>query len=210
MHEYKKLDVLINNAGVMACPYSKTNNGFEIQMGVNHLGHFALTGLLMPLLKTTEDSRVVATSSIAHKSGNIDFNDIHWETREYKAGKAYSDSKLANLYFAYELVRKNKTDSTYPIITAAHPGVTSTELRRHSFLWNILNPLFCQSVEKGILPTLRAVVDLNAVSGDYFGPSWFMEAKGYPVIATSNELSHDLENAKRLWNISEQLTWVTY
>jgi NAD(P)-dependent dehydrogenase (short-subunit alcohol dehydrogenase family) len=99
---YDRLDILINNAGVMACPFSKTQDGFEIQMGTNHLGHFALTGLLMPLLRKTKKSRIVATSSIAHKQGDIDFEDINWEKRDYVTGKAYGDSKLANLYFVYE------------------------------------------------------------------------------------------------------------
>jgi NAD(P)-dependent dehydrogenase (short-subunit alcohol dehydrogenase family) len=155
----------------MACPYSKTKDGFEIQMGVNHLGHFALTGLLMPLLISTPDSRVVATSSIAHKSGNIDLDDINWEKREYKTSNAYGDSKLANLYFAYELARKYKENSNIPLVTAAHPGWTSTQLQRHSLFYRVLNPFFSQNVEKGVLPTLRAAIDMNAKSGDYFGPS---------------------------------------
>jgi NAD(P)-dependent dehydrogenase (short-subunit alcohol dehydrogenase family) len=102
--DYPALDILINNAGVMMCPYSKTKDGFEIQMGTNHLGHFALTGLLLPLLKSTPGSRIVATSSIAHKTGNINFEDLNWESRKYNTNKAYSDSKLANLYFMYEPV----------------------------------------------------------------------------------------------------------
>ena len=128
--DYKKLDILINNAGVMMCPYSKTKDDFEIQMGINHLGHFALTGLLMPLLLSTKDSRIVVTSSIAHKQGNIDFTDINWEKRKYKTGKAYGDSKLANLYFTYELERRYKGNPNAPIITASHPGWTKTELDR--------------------------------------------------------------------------------
>lgn len=208
--EYDTLDILINNAWVMACPYSKTKDGFEIQMGVNHLGHFALTGLLMPLLKLTEWSRVVATSSMAHTSGNIDFDDIHWETREYKTGQAYSDSKLANLYFAYELTKKYKKDSSYPIVTAAHPGFTSTNLAKDSFLFRLLTPLLSQKVEMWVLPTLRAAVDVDATSWDYFGPSWFMEARGFPKLVSSNEMSHNEENAKKLWNLSEQLTGVIY
>ncbi len=208
--DYKQLNVLINNAGVMMCPYSKTKDGFEIQMGVNHLGHFALTGLLMPLLKATEGSRVVATSSVGHRSGNINFEDIHWESRTYKTSNAYGDSKLANLYFAYELARKHKNDTNFPMVTAAHPGYTATELQRHSLFWKALNPLLSQNVEMGVLPTLRAATDLNATVGAYYGPSGFLEMKGFPEVVTSNKMSHNLENAKKLWDLSEQLTAINY
>ena len=208
--DYKKLDILINNAGIMMCPYSKTKDGFEIQMGTNHLGHFALTGLLMPLLKSTKDSRIVATSSIAHKQGNIDFTDLNWEKREYKTTKAYSDSKLANLYFAYELQRKYKNDSDAPKITIAHPGWTKTELDRHSGLAKFIGNMVAQTVEMGTLPSLRAATDLNANSGDYFGPKGMMEMRGYPVKVKSTELSHELEPAKKLWDLSEQLTNIKY
>ena len=204
------VDVLINNAGVMMCPYSKTEDGFEIQMGTNHLGHFALTGLLMPLIKNSEDGRIVMTSSIGHRSGDIDFEDFNWEKRKYKTTKAYGDSKLANLYFMYELSRKLKGETNPPIITAAHPGWTSTDLQRHSLFFRVLNPIFSQKVSGGVLPTLRAAVDPDAKSGDYFGPSGFQEMKGNPMIVKSNEMSHNMENAKRLWAISEELTAVKY
>ena len=207
---YSQLDILINNAGVMACPFSKTEDGLEIQMGVNHLGHFALTGHLMPLLKKTKASRIVATSSIAHRQGDIDFDDINWETRKYVTGKAYGDSKLANLYFAYELARKLKGDSDAPMVTAAHPGWTSTDLQRHSLLFRVLNPIFSQTVEFGVLPTLRAAIDDNAQAGDFFGPSGFMEMKGSPVVVKSNEMSCNEANAKRLWDLSEKLTGIRY
>ena len=117
-----RIDVLINNAGIMASPFARTKDGFEIQMGTNHLGHFALTGLLMPLLMKTRASRVVATSSIVHSQGIIDFSDINWKESEYNTGNAYGDSKLANLYFAYELSRKLKKETNAPVVTAAHPG----------------------------------------------------------------------------------------
>jgi NAD(P)-dependent dehydrogenase (short-subunit alcohol dehydrogenase family) len=207
---YDRLDILINNAGVMACPFSKTTDGFEIQMGVNHLGHFALTGHLMPLLKKTKDSRIVATSSIAHRQGNINFDDINWADREYATGKAYGDSKIANLYFTYELARKLKGDPNAPKVTAAHPGWTSTDLQRHSLVFRILNPIFSQKVENGVLPTLRAAVDEDAKSGDYYGPAGFQEMKGAPVVVKSNELSHNEANAKRLWEVSEKMTGVKY
>lgn len=209
-NKYDRLDILINNAGVMMPPYSKTADGFEIQMGVNHLGHFALTGLLMPILKATDQARIVATSSIAHRQGNINFEDIHWEERDYKTGQAYGDSKIANLYFAYELARKLKGESNAPLVTAAHPGWTTTELQRHSTFFKVLNPIFGQSVEKGTLPTLRAAIDPDAEPGDYFGPSGFMEMNGYPKVVGSNALSQDGDKARQLWTLSEALTDVHY
>ena len=207
---YDHLDILINNAGVMACPFSKTEDDFEIQMGVNHLGHFALTGLLMPILKKTKDARIVATSSIAHRQGKIDFEDINWEKRKYVTGKAYGDSKIANLYFAYELTRKLKGDENAPRVTAAHPGWTSTDLQRHSLMFRVLNPIFSQNVENGTLPTLRAAIDDNAQSGEYYGPGGFMEMKGAPVAVKSNDLSYNEGNAKLLWDLSEKMTGIKF
>jgi NAD(P)-dependent dehydrogenase (short-subunit alcohol dehydrogenase family) len=207
---YNQLDILINNAGIMMCPYSKTEDGFEIQMGVNHLGHFALTGLLMPLLKQTKKSRVVATASIAHKSGNINFEDINWEKRKYATTKAYSDSKLANLYFAYELARKLKNEPNAPMIVAAHPGWTKTELDRHSGVVAFLSNMIAQTAEMGTLPTLRAAVDADLKSGDYIGPVKFMEMRGYPVVVKSNAMSYDTTKAKQLWDMSEEMTGVKY
>ncbi|MDO7609858.1 MAG: SDR family NAD(P)-dependent oxidoreductase, partial [Crocinitomicaceae bacterium] len=136
LSKYERLDVLINNAGIMMCPYSKTSDGFEIQMGTNHFGPFALTGLLMPILRETEGARIVSTSSLAHLGGNINFNDIHWEARKYKTNKAYSDSKIANLYFTYEMARRNKNISGFPTVVTAHPGWTKTDLLKHSFMLN--------------------------------------------------------------------------
>lgn len=207
---YSKLDVLINNAGIMMCPYSKTKDGFEIQMGTNHFGHFALTGLLFDLLRKTKGSRIVATSSLAHKQGNIDFKDINWEQRQYKTGKAYGDSKLANLYFAYELARKYKGDSTAPVVTISHPGWTKTELDRHSGVARFIGDIVAQTVQMGTLPTLRAATDVSAKSGDYFGPSKIMEMRGHPVLVKSNKLSKNEGNAKTLWNISEKLTGINF
>tara|TARA_B110000305_G_C19449889_1_gene647250 strand:- start:1018 stop:1917 length:900 start_codon:yes stop_codon:yes gene_type:complete len=208
--EFETIDVLINNAGVMMCPYSTTEDGLEIQMGTNHFGHFALTGLLMPLIKKSDDGRVVVTSSIGHRSGDIDFEDINWLNRKYKTTKAYGDSKLANLYFMHELSRKLKEENNPPIIAAAHPGWTSTDLQRHSLFFRVLNPIFSQKVVGGVLPTLRAATDPEAKSGDYFGPSGWQEMKGNPMIVKSNEMSHNAENAKKLWVVSESLTGVKY
>jgi NAD(P)-dependent dehydrogenase (short-subunit alcohol dehydrogenase family) len=171
LSDYKRLDILINNAGIMMCPYSKTKDGFEIQMGTNHLGNFALTGLLMPLLLQTANSREVATSSVAHRAGNINFKDINWESRKYNKNKAYSDSKLANLYFTHELTRKFNGIDGSPTFTSAHPGFTKTELDRHSGIAQVIGNLIAQKVYIGTLPTLRAASDSQAKSGDYFGPS---------------------------------------
>lgn len=209
--DYRNLDILINNAGVMMTPYSKTKDGFEIQMGTNHLGHFALTGLLMPLLLNTKNARVVATSSIAHKQGDINFDDMNWESRDYSSSKAYSDSKLANLYFTSELVKKYKGNKNSPIFTTAHPGGTNTELGKHmNGFMRLLFKLITQKVEMGTLPTLRAATDLDAKSGDFFGPNKFYEMKGFPVIVQPNKMAKNEANAKRLWDVSEELTGVKY
>lgn len=208
--DYNSLDILINNAGVMMCPYSKTKDGFENQMGTNHFAHFALTGLLMPLLIRTKGSRIVATSSLAHKQGKIDFTDINWEKRDYKASQAYGDSKLANLYFAYELKRKYENNPEAPTIAVSHPGWTKTELDRHSGLAQFMGNIVAQTVQMGTLPTLRAATDVNVESGDFFGPSKLMEMRGNPILVKSNSMSHNLENAKTLWELSEKLTGVKY
>ncbi len=208
--DYDRLDLLINNAGIMMCPYCKTRDGFEIQMGTNHLGHFALTGLLMPLLKATEGSRIVALSSSAHALGNIDLSDLNWETRNYNTQRAYGDSKLANLYFTYELARRLESNGNNPRVTAAHPGWTATDLQRHVGFMRFLNTFFAQSVEMGALPTLRAAFDDGAKQGDFFGPEGIFHMRGYPVAHDSSRLSHDRELAKRLWDTSEELTNVRF
>ena len=179
-------------------------------MGTNHLGHFALTGQLMPLLKQTPNSRIVNTSSMAHKSGNIDFEDFDWTKRKYKTMQAYSDSKIANLYFTYELVNRLKGQGNAPLVTCAHPGWTKTELDRHSGFAAFLGNAIAQTVQIGTLPTLRAATDLGAKSNDYFGPSGFMEIRGNPVIVKSNARSHDEKAAKRLWNLSEEMTGIKF
>ena len=210
LEDYKNLDILINNAGIMMCPYSKTKNGFEIQMGTNHLGPFALTGLLMPLLMSTKNARIISTSSVAHNQGDIDFTDINWEKRKYNTSKAYSDSKLANLYFSYELKRRLENVENPPLVVTAHPGGTKTDLARHSGIFNVFMNLLFLPVEKGVLSTLRAATDVNAKSGDYYGPGGFMQVRGFPELVQSSKMSHNLTNAKRLWELSEQLTGVQY
>jgi NAD(P)-dependent dehydrogenase (short-subunit alcohol dehydrogenase family) len=210
LEDYKNLDILINNAGIMMCPYSKTKNGFETQMGTNHLGPFALTGLLMPLLMSTKNARIVSTSSVAHNQGDIDFTDINWEKRKYNTNKAYSDSKLANLYFSYELKRRLENVENPPLVVTAHPGGTKTDLARHSGIFNVFMNLLFLPVVKGVLSTLRAATDVNAKSGDYYGPGGFMQVRGFPELVQSSKMSHNLTNAKYLWDLSEQLTDVQY
>lgn len=208
--KFSKLDLLINNAGVMIPPYSKTKDGFELQFGTNHLGHFALTGLLIDLLKSTQDSRIVNVASTAHKYGNIDFSDLNWEKRKYKAWRAYGDSKISNLYFTYELKRKLEEEKSHIKITAAHPGWTATELQRHSGIFEFMNGFFAMRPWQGALPTLRAATDDAAQSGDYYGPDGWQEWRGYPKKVMSNLLSYDKNIAAKLWEVSESLTGIKF
>src|SRR6266699_334165 len=208
--KYPRLDRLINNAGVMVPPYSKTVDGFELQFGTNHLGHFALTAGLMSLLQETKGSRIVNVASSAEKFGRLNFDDLTWEKRQYKALRAYRDSKIANLYFTYELNRRLKGSGSEVIITAAHPGWTATELQRHASITGFLNDFFAQDISMGALPTLRAAYDKEAHGGEYYGPSGFMELRGYPVQVSSNKLSKDQTIAARLWKVSENLTGVLF
>jgi NAD(P)-dependent dehydrogenase (short-subunit alcohol dehydrogenase family) len=210
MEDYDRLDILINNAGIMFGPYSKTVDGFENQFGTNHLGHFALTGLLMPLLKKIEGSRIVVLSSLGHTMGKLDFKDLNWEARKYDTQKAYGDSKLANLYFTYELARRLKREGDHPRITAAHPGWTATDLQRNSAFMSGMNRFFAQRVHMGVLPTLRAAFDENAKAGEFYGPSRLMNMRGYPVAHSSNKLSYDETIAKELWKCSEEMTGIKF
>ena len=207
---YSQLDLLINNAGVMIPPYSKTADGFELQFGTNHLGHFALTGGLLEVLTKTKDARIVNVSSGAHKIGNLDFDDLTWEKRGYSSWKAYGDSKIANLYFTFELNKKLKAHNFDTLVTAAHPGWTATELQRHTGIVEFLNGIFAQNVSMGALPTLRAAFDENAVGGAYFGPDGLMEMWGYPVKVEPNNWAKDGKIAEKLWTVSEELTGVKY
>jgi len=214
---YSNLDVLLNNAGIMATPYFKTKDGFEAQLGTNHLGHFALTGLLLDRIKDTPGSRVVNVSSMAHKSGKIDFNDLMFEIdRKFKTMKAYGQSKLANLLFTYELQRyfeKNKIES---ISLAAHPGGSNTRLAGHleeSGFMKVVSKVLrgiMQSAAIGALPQIRASIDPNVKGGEYYGPGGIGEIAGYPVLVNSTPASHNIEDAKKLWDVSEKLTGVTY
>ena len=207
---YSRLDLLINNAGVMMPPYSKTTDGFELQFGTNHLGHFALTGLLIDLIKDTPGSRIVNVSSSAHHYGELDFDDLNWENRPYKKMKTYGDSKIANIYFTYELQRRLDVNGSKTLVTAAHPGWTATELQRHVGLLSFLNNFFSQDITMGALPTLYAAVAEDVQGGDYYGPSGWKEMRGYPKKVQSNELSHDKKIAQKLWEVSEDLTGITF
>ncbi|GAP63946.1 hypothetical protein ARMA_2369 [Ardenticatena maritima] len=208
--QYDRLDVLVNNAGIMAPPQRMTTkDGFEIQFGVNHLGHFALTGLLIGRLLATPKSRVVTVSSGAHRFGTINFDDLNWE-RSYSPWKAYAQSKLANLLFTFELQRRLEAKGAETIAVAAHPGYTNTNLQRYTRSFSLLNKLLAQSPEMGALPTLYAATMPDVRGGDYFGPDGFMEMRGYPKRVQAKPEAYDPETARRLWEVSEQLTGVAY
>jgi NAD(P)-dependent dehydrogenase (short-subunit alcohol dehydrogenase family) len=207
---YDRLDLLINNAGIMMPPYGKTAQGFETQIGVNHLGHFALTGWLLDLLLQTPGSRVVTVSSTSHRFGEIDFEDLHWENKDYRRNAAYGQSKLANLLFTYELQRRLTATGKETLATAAHPGWTATNLQAHAGLFRFLNPFFAQKPPMGSLPTLYAATAPDVNGGDYFGPDGFMEARGYPKEVRSNDRSYDEAVAARFWEVSEELTDVRF
>jgi NAD(P)-dependent dehydrogenase (short-subunit alcohol dehydrogenase family) len=215
---FGNLDLLINNAGVMMPPYGLTKDGYELQFGTNHLGHFALTGLLMPQLLATPGSRVVTVSSNGHRAGRINFDDLN-SARQYRRMAAYGQSKLANLMFTYELQRRLAAAKAQTIAVAAHPGTARTDLTRHmSALSNAamgprfssLNSWFVQDAPMGALPTLRAATDPAAVGGTYYGPGGFGQLTGYPVVVTSTTRSHNRQAQRRLWAESEQLTGITY
>jgi NAD(P)-dependent dehydrogenase (short-subunit alcohol dehydrogenase family) len=208
--QYDRLDMLINNAGIMVPPYGKTAQGFETQIGVNHLGHFALTGLLLELLLHTPQSRIVTVSSIAHQFGQIDFDDLHWERKAYQPNPAYGQSKLANLLFTYELQRRLTAAGKDTVAVAAHPGWTETNLQQHSGLATFFNPFFAQPQPMGALPTLMAATDPDVRGGEYYGPGGFMKMRGYPTKVDSNDQSKDQAVAARLWQVSESAVGVTY
>jgi NAD(P)-dependent dehydrogenase (short-subunit alcohol dehydrogenase family) len=208
------IDLLINNAGVMYTPESTTVDGFELQMGTNHLGHFALTGLLLPRLLDTPNSRIVTVSSVGHKiRSKIDVDDLAG-TDGYDRVGAYGRSKLANLLFTYELQRRLATAGATTAALAAHPGLSDTELIRNSpkFLqWGefLFRPI-AQSAERGALPTLRAATDPTARGGQYYGPDGIGEARGNPKIVESSNRSHDADLQRALWEKSVEMTGVDY
>ena len=207
---YARLDLLINNAGVMTPPFSKTKDGFELQFGTNHLGHFALTAHLLDILTNTVGARIVNVTSSAHRLGGLNFDDLAWEKRRYKAIRAYSDSKLANVYFTFELDRKLKENNFDLLTTAVHPGLTTTELSRHGGLMDYVTRFFGQDVSMGALTVLRAATETELKGGEFFGPDDFLELGGYPVKIKPSKLSKDENIADKLWAVSEKLTGVKF
>jgi NAD(P)-dependent dehydrogenase (short-subunit alcohol dehydrogenase family) len=211
--DYDRINLLINNAGVMYAPKSTTKDGFELQFGTNHLGHFALTGLLLDRLLPVAGSRVVTVSSIGHRiRADIHFDDLQWD-HSYNRVSAYGQAKLANLLFTYELQRRLAPLGT-TIAVAAHPGGSNTELMRHlpgwaAALYPVLAPLF-QDPSMGALPQLRAATDPAVHGGQYYGPDGFGQTRGYPKVVGSSKKSHDAERQRRLWTVSQELTAVTY
>ena len=205
------IDLLINNAGVMVPPLGRTADGFETQFGTNHLGHFALTNLLLEHVT----GRVVVVASGAHRFGAIDFDDLQWERKPYKAWRAYGQSKLANLLFTAELQRRLTAAGSPVLATAAHPGYAATNLQFHSGrgwfdrLNVVSNRLIAQDDNGGALPTLYAAV-ADVPGNSYAGPSGFMELRGAPKLVTRTSAAEDMDVARRLWDVSEQLTGVSF
>jgi NAD(P)-dependent dehydrogenase (short-subunit alcohol dehydrogenase family) len=201
------VDLLINNAGVMAPPLTRTTEGFELQFGTNHLGHFALTNLLLERVT----GRIVTVSSTGHRFGSIDFDDLNWQGKPYNAWRAYGQSKLANLLFTAELQRRLSAAGSAVLATAAHPGYAATSLQFHSqrrvldLIGALGNRLFAQSAEGGALPTLYAAV-ADIPGNSFAGPGGFMEQRGAPKLVGRSRAAQDMDVARRLWDVSEELT----
>lgn len=216
-----KLDLLVNNAGVMAVPFQKTADGFEMQIGTNHFGHFALTGLLLGALKAADGARIVNLASLAHRwTARMDLDDPNFERRHYFKWDAYGKSKLANLLFTFELVRRLPSAAPNVIAVAAHPGYASTNLQfvgpqiEGSVIGRVMmqigNSLLGQSAAMGALPSLYAATAPDVASGDYFGPDGFQQIHGYPVKVGCRKAARDPETASKLWALSERLTGVKF
>lgn len=209
---YPRLDILINNAGLMAVDQARTEDGFEMQLGVNHLGHFALTAHLLPLLLAAPAARVVAVSSVGHRPGTIDFDDLMFERRRYDRWRAYFQSKLANLLFIVELERRFRLAGTPAKALAAHPGASGTDLGREGT--GITNALLRpysrlgQPARIGALPIVRAATDPGAKGGEFYGPQFILA--GHPVLETPSRRARDRQVALRLWEESERLTGVRF
>ena len=212
--KHNRLDVLINNAGIMVPPYIKTEDGFESQMASNYFGHFLLTGLLLNTIIKTPNSRIVPVASIAHKKGKINFENLNFE-KKYSPTAAYRQSKLACLMFSYELQRRLEKAGLKTLSVAAHPGVSITDIGRNvpKWMYNIalpFMPLVTHTPDKGALPIVYAALGADVNGGDYFGPKGFLEMFGKTGKADSTPLSLNEEIAKRLWDISEELTGIKY
>lgn len=225
-HLDEPLDLLINNAGIMATPYAQTVDGFEAQMGINHLGHFALTALLWPALKENANSRIVNVSSSAHRLGRLvtaDESEINVSKDRYRAWPVYGNSKLANLLFTLQLNKNLKAAKATQTVTCAHPGFSNTNLQagimrgRQGFLKevgsvfiNFGNSLMAQSAQMGALPQIYAAVNPDLTNGEYIGPDGAFEAKGYPKIVASSANAQNAEVAQNLWLTSEKLTGIKF
>lgn len=216
---FQTLDILVNNAGVMAIPFRRTAQNLEMQFGTNHLGHFALTGLLLPAILAAPNARVVTVSSGLHQRGKIEFDNLDG-TKKYNRGAAYASSKLANLLFAYALQRRFEQANTRAISVGCHPGYAATNLQSagprmdgnkfNERMMQVANRLFAQSSAMGALPLLYAATAPDVNGGDYIGPIGMMGMRGYPGKARSSELSHNVALAEKLWQVSEELTQVQY
>jgi NAD(P)-dependent dehydrogenase (short-subunit alcohol dehydrogenase family) len=206
---HDRLDLLINNAGLMVPPEGTTAEGFELQFGVNVVGHFALTGLLLDRLTATTGSRVVTVSSLAHRQGQIDFANLRGE-KDYKPMREYMQSKLGDLVFALELQKRLAEAGHDTISVAAHPGLTQTDLQRHSGLWSLVTKLWSNDAATGALPTLYAATAPGAEPGGYYGPRGFYEMKGHPAPAEVMPQARDRQTAERLWHEAEEATGVPY
>jgi NAD(P)-dependent dehydrogenase (short-subunit alcohol dehydrogenase family) len=215
---YDRLDILINNAAIMRTPFKKTPDGFENQFATNHLGHFALTGLLLDTIVLTPQARIITVSSWGHSFGIIDFDNLNAE-KDYDAGDAYANSKLANILFTYELQRRFENAGIDTIAAAVHPGWTETDLPdgwaviNQPFEWRIvrmLHPLIGQKPEMGALPTLYAATAPDVSGGDYYGPGGWLGLRGSPKKLRSGDRSYDTDVAARLWTVSEKLTGARY
>jgi NAD(P)-dependent dehydrogenase (short-subunit alcohol dehydrogenase family) len=208
--KHQRLDLLINNAGIMMPPYALSEDGFESQLAANYLGHFALTGLLLPLLEKTTASRVVSLSSLAHNWSGMHFDDLQF-SRGYNKRQAYGQSKFACLVFSYELNRRLQKIGSKVLSVAAHPGVSATNLAQHfPKMLSMFMPVFGQSAADGALPTLYAALGSDIQGGDYCGPASFQQMRGAPVKVGSNRASRNTDTARRLWELSEDLTGVSY
>ncbi|ANU24101.1 oxidoreductase [Planococcus donghaensis] len=211
---FDTLDLLINNAGIMAPPFGKTADGFELQFGSNHLGHFALTALLLPLLEKTPNSRIVTVSSRAHSRGAIDFDNLDG-AKSYHAKKFYNQSKLANLYFALELDKRLKEHDFQTISIACHPGVSATNIlklgnREIPAIFKKIANLFLQPPHMGALATIYAATEPGLTGGEYVGPLGQFQRKGYPAIGTPHIKATNSELSCRLWELSEKLTHTSF
>lgn len=220
LRDFDTLDLLINNAGIMAIPYHKTADGLEVQLGTNHFGHFALTGLLLIPLLAAPAARIVTVSSGAHRAGKMDFDNLNWEHGGYNPWRAYGRSKLANLLFAFELQRRLERAGARAISVAAHPGYTATNLQAvgpqmEKSVWKevimrSLNATVAQPVAMGALPTLYAATAPDVQGGDYIGPDGWREIRGYPKRVQAVPAAHNEADAAQLWARSEAITRVQY